>query len=736
MLQHPFIPFAVWYTGGRARATLVHPPTAESPRAWRTDLEAIRASGFNAVRCWINWASGEPAPGDYHFEALDLLLDLAQSVGLRVIVQLYLDSAPDWLAHHFPDSRYLSAGGQAIDSQGAPGYCYDHPGVRAAAERFMGALAAHIAPHPAFHAWDLWSEPHIVQWGYFDFLPQPAIFCYCHHTVQRFRGWLRTRYRDLAALNAVWDRCFTSWDTVLAPKFISLMSYTDYLDWLQFLMDKLAEDLRWRHEVVRRVDHHLTTSHSALPSVLTLPISEQGSPDDWRMARSVDIWGASLYPKHVGAAESNDPAFRAATLAAARSPCAANGAPFWLGEVQGGHGYVGAFATEMSAADARAYAWQAISHGAKGLSFYAWYPMSRGYESAGFGLANLDGTPSPRAEAAGAVARTVGAQMALFAAATPRRAEAAICWNVYARMMWVCLRQRSSLIPSRSLIGAYKALFAAHLPADFIHIDDIVAERVAGYRFLHLPFGLALPRAASPALGRFVAGGGVLLAEARTGWNDEAGACGEAVPGFGLAALFGCRERGVESVADGAVVRVRLVCDHPTLPTLRAGSWLCGAVFRQALEPTSPAAVVLGEFEDGSPAIVAHPHGSGWAILVGTLLSLGSYRSDDVASRAFLQGVATFAGVTPPVTVSGEGAASIEVSLLDSGPAALLVVFNHGREAATPILGLALAPGAYRATDIESGESLPLCPERERPTLAPPLAPGAVRLFHIEPLAG
>ena len=97
-----FIPIAAWYNGGRTRATMVRLPGPDAPREWRKDLQCIVDCGFNAVRCWVDWATAEPEPSDYHFETVDLLLDLAEEVGLRVIVQLYLDSAPDWLI------KYLS----------------------------------------------------------------------------------------------------------------------------------------------------------------------------------------------------------------------------------------------------------------------------------------------------------------------------------------------------------------------------------------------------------------------------------------------------------------------------------------------------------------------------------------------------------------------------------------------------------------------------------------------------
>ena len=54
MEREAYIPFAVWYTGGRARATMVRPPEPDSPVAWKKDLQNICDCGFNTVRCWVD----------------------------------------------------------------------------------------------------------------------------------------------------------------------------------------------------------------------------------------------------------------------------------------------------------------------------------------------------------------------------------------------------------------------------------------------------------------------------------------------------------------------------------------------------------------------------------------------------------------------------------------------------------------------------------------------------------
>src|SRR5262245_45473328 len=80
----PFVPIGVWYGGGSVRAPMMPRDPAAHRDEWRRDLETIRGLGFNSVKTWVDWASTEPKPGEYRFEALDQLLALADETGLRV----------------------------------------------------------------------------------------------------------------------------------------------------------------------------------------------------------------------------------------------------------------------------------------------------------------------------------------------------------------------------------------------------------------------------------------------------------------------------------------------------------------------------------------------------------------------------------------------------------------------------------------------------------------------------
>ena len=75
-----------------------------------------------------------------------------------------MDSAPFWVGQKYPDSLFVSSNGQSIKPESSPGYCRDHPAVRAADNAFYAALAQRVKDKPAFIGWDLWSEPHVINW--------------------------------------------------------------------------------------------------------------------------------------------------------------------------------------------------------------------------------------------------------------------------------------------------------------------------------------------------------------------------------------------------------------------------------------------------------------------------------------------------------------------------------------------------------------------------------------------
>ncbi|HUP48194.1 MAG TPA: beta-galactosidase [Thermoanaerobaculia bacterium] len=723
----PFVPISVWYGGGKARAPMLEPDPRSRMDAWRADLRQIKSLGFNTVRCWIDWASAEPREGEYNFDTLDVLTDLAHEAGLRVIVQVYSETAPDWVGKKYPDSHFVSISGHVMPNEASPGYCFDHSGVR---EKILGlytALAERMKTKPAFYGWDLWSEPLIISWGYAYYLSSPE-FCFCPHTTGRFRDWLRAKYGTLEALNRAWYRRFESWNEVGPNRLSTILSYTDFIDWRRFLIQKLAEDLGARYRAVKQVlPNHVATSHAGAPSLFTSPLSPYGAPDDWKMAQVVDYYGTSFYPKH-SFPGGRDAAWRGGLLDFARSSHGERG--FYVGELQAGFGTIALrLSSTVTPADLRMWMWSSLARGAKAVNVYAWYPMSTGFEAGGFGLIELDGTITERARAAGAIGRVIDANQRLFLEARPVPAEAAIVYNPLSYMVGgrrppysTGAQGETAAIERNSMLGPYRALFPSSVPVDFIHIDEIAAGKASRYRMIYLPYPLMINEATGRGLRQFVENGGALVSEARLAWNDDTGRAREIIPGFGLHEVCGCRETAVQQTLSGKT-EMTLSGDFAGL---KAGEKIRGALYEETLTPIEPSTKVIATFPDGSPAVVESRFGKGRMLTIGTFLG-NAYEIDrDETSGRFFRGLLDWAGVGRPVEVNDP---NIEVRMLQSGGERLVFVFNHAAEAKTA--NVALRTRGTRVRDIESGQVVKAKAEGGRVTIERELPAYGVAVFSV-----
>ncbi len=724
-----FFPVAVWYSGGKARAPMLEPVDSASAARWGHDLDQIKAMGFDAVKCWVDWATAEPKPGVFDFTNLNLLMKLAGQRGLRVIVQIYTDSAPDWVGTLYPDARFVDRSGAVINSQAAPGYCIDDPALRMEIVKFISALSRDANQFPDLYGWDVWSEPHVVNWADFPYL-KDAEFCYCRYSQERFREWLRAKYKTLAALNAAWYREFATWDQVTPPRFSTILSFTDYLDWRAFIDDKLAGDLQTRVEAVRGADHqHPITSHAAAPALFTSPTDGYGEPDDWKMSAAADFFGTSLYPKHAESIRPWPYWMLAAGLDFARSAGHSFDKGFWIGELQAGQGVTGMrIAVPVTASDEEYWMWQSISHGAREIAIYAWYPMSSGYESGGYGLIGLDGTLTDRARAAGNVARIVQRNAAGINQSRPAAAQVAI---LYDRLSYMVGGTESSLsklgnAERDSLMGVYRAFFESQIPVDFVHPAALHGDHLSQYKILFLPFPVMLSSRVADEVKQYIAQGGTAVAEARLAWNNARGYASPVVPGFGLDHVFGAREAVIRPDA-----RPRLVIQPGAgLPGLNPNDSIVASAFEEDLQPLQGARV-LASFQDGQPGMGETSYGHGKAILIGSFPGLAYQRTHDASTRQLFLSLARAAGVVPQVRVAGPGTSEVEVRRLTSSREQFVFVYNHAAHAADATISIALPWKPTQARDLVDQQGVPFHMSQSFTVVQKQLAPGAIWIVHF-----
>jgi beta-galactosidase len=710
--QISFFPVSVWYSGGKARAPMLETINANSPRLWKEDLLKIKGLGFNTVRTWVEWNVGEPREGEYYLENLDLLLRLAEEVGLKVIVQVYVDSAPEWVGAKYPEGRYAAQDGQPIPSQAAPGFCFDNKDVRKAILDFFQEVARHADRSPAFYGWDLWSEPATLNWARVGYKSEP-MFCYCPASIERFRQWLQKKYGTLDKLNVSWHRTFTDWKQVEPPRFGTILTYTDFMDWRVYYGYKLAEDLKMRNDAVRAVDlSHTTTSHAPNPSPLVRTLADPYDPtDDFLMKNSVDFFGTSFYPK-LTAVEHNWTLNRR-VLAMDLTAAITGGRGFYVGELQSGFGVHGTtIGSEVSPSDLEMWTWGLISRGARAINYYAFYPMNAGYESGGYGMIQLDGTLTERSKRAGETAKVIQANRDLLLASKPKPAEAAIVFSPLVPLLGGYDEEDARTAMHKALAGYHRMFFERNIPVEVLSSRELAGQDLQRYKLIVLPYPIMMTNEEATALREYVEKGGHLFVEARPGWVNEDGHAEAAVPGFGWNEILGVRETSIDPAK-----QVTVNWD---------GTSFTGSSFAEHFTVADGSARVAAKFADGTPAAYEHGYGKGKAILLGTFAGqwneahpMPFHPLGDILSK--------WAGLALP---NLKAPSLLELREMDGPHGQFVFLFNHAETAAKVEFVETLEKSAVNVREIVSGDTPK--PEGKRFYVNTEVPGQAARIYRID----
>lgn len=658
-----------------------NPPESE----WEKDFDRIKAADFTMVKIWAMWSWVHIAEDDFDFKNLDRMMELADSRGLKIVINTILENSPYWLAHQHPETLYETSTGRKFQliarsntPGGAwPGLCWDNDVVRHHAQSFLLEVGKRYKDHPALWGYDVWNEVFFEPYGQPGF--ENEQFCFCHSSKAEFTKWLQDRYGDLDGLCRAWRRRYTAWEQVYPPPYKT--TYPDWLDWLRFRLDRMKQQMQWRVSTLRSVDSvHPLSSHGVGWSLSEMPTFLS---NDLEVAKEVDQWGVSAFPawQHLGA----DGHMR--LLDITRSASQSAGIPFWHNEVQGGPAAAGLFrSVTPKAEDISFWNWTAFMCGADGLMYWQWRPELLGPESPGFGLCRTVGAPTDRTEAASWFSRFMNEHSELSEAQATKGDCAILC--LPESQLFNFVSEFNADDYGNDAKGIYKALWDDNIVADFVTID-----RINDYKLVYLPFPLLIQADNAEMLRKYVEDGGTLISHACPAHYDDNCFCSQTIPGLGLDEVFGALEDETEYVPS-------LKDAGRPVPQVQwhKGSFLC-SIYQQKLIPSG--GKVTATFDDGSPAVIDNVYGKGRTRLVGTFPGISCWSEKQSAAADFVRDGLRYAGVEQLVQVSDP---SVKARLRISSDQTFLWVLNSGDVDKNVEIRVSPAIGEFvSATDVLHG---------------------------------
>ena len=605
-------------------AQYYRPPFPPSS-SWKRDFENMRTLNFNCVKFWAVWNWIETAPGEFHFDELDALCDMAGEYGLQVIINLIPEGAPYWTWDGDEENLYRTAGGSVIryggpaniPSAGWPGRCMDDPEFAAMVCSFIEHTAGHFAGRPGLFSFDVWNEPHLEPM--YDY--PSDLLCYCKHSRAAFVDWLRKKYGALENLGRAWYRKYSDWSQVEPPPRFG--TWADMLDWRRFWLENIGRWLSLRIAACKKGAPNIPVqTHVAYSGILGNAVNgglgnELG--DEFILAKQVDFFGLSSFPKWLMGGEHYYRHFAHNEMVAQ----AAGDKPFFQVELQGGGGKPGLLGGEVpTAGDIRIWNYNTIAAGGKGTIYWQYAPEPAGLESPGFGLTGFKGENTPRSLSAGMCAAELNRDILDKARMLP--VSNAVYVSRKTDLLCFAGERREELYV-KSVSGFFRAAYVRGIPCRFLHEDQLASLPASGIKVLCLPMPLVISDEEADMFAAFVSAGGTLVSEACPGLYDAAG-------------LLEQNQAVIKRLFNVDHVEVQALAEYSEAEAISPGgtSGLFKGLWYRQLASPGEGVISKAVFADNAPALTEYHLGKGRAIWIGTFAAACFETGVDMATGGFL----------------------------------------------------------------------------------------------------
>jgi beta-galactosidase len=484
------------------------PPFPEK-RLWDEDLKKIKDWGIDAVQLWACWGWIEPSPEEFIFDDYDYIVEKAIKNGLKIVISTIAEIQPFWILREVPDGYMIDHLGKKVKSITrkecivglTPGGCTDNPKIREYMIRFLRKMGERYGKIEEVIGWDCWNE---TRWN----VHSTGYVCYCPYSIEKFREYLKNKYKNLDGLNNSWKRRYKNWEDVF-PGTTPGKGCTEMIEFLNFLSFRASEIMKFRADTLRSSGvKGIITAHCAAPSILSTGW-EWEQPlcrgNDWDFIDYLDGYGCSHFPFW---GRFDDKIF-GIRVEAVRS--ANQGKILWVSELQGGSARDGLSANIAVEGKAQQrWIWNAFSRGAKGLIFWCWRDEVFGHESGGFGISGNDGLKDERLKELKETKKTIKKYEELLNNYNPSLPSVGVVFepNTYF-LEWSFNGKIEKSI--ESLVGYLKALESLNIPYEVVETSH--TDIIKNLKILILPFPIVISEKFAKIIEEFVYNGGILITE-------------------------------------------------------------------------------------------------------------------------------------------------------------------------------------------------------------------------------
>jgi len=590
---------------------------------WERDLQKMAGLGLEFTHMGeFAWPFMEPEEGQYTFEWLDRAISLAAENGLKVILCTPTPCPPAWLAEKYPEIFYQDINYRPREHGSRGNYSTSSDLFREYTRKIVSQLAKRYGHDDRVWGWQLDNEPGAPR----DYSPLAQ---------EKFREWLRTKYKTIDALNDAWGNRF--WGVVYnnfeqiripLPGILYGLSPHARLDYYRFNADQMAAFLDFQTDILREFisdKQWITTNY----------ISTMTGADPRRTTK-LDFVAYTMYPVG-GGANLGENGFRIGWqdgIAFANDFYRSINGVTGVMELQPGQVNWGRINPVPEPGAVRMWLWHAFAGGCSFACTYRYRQPLYGSEQYHYGIVGTDGvSPSPGGLEYSQVSKEIAQLRKLYdpKAVFPAEYKArktAILWS-HDNYWDIDIQKRTSEWSTWDHVFKYMEILKSFgAPVDWIAEDSDFSQ----YPFLIVPAYQLIDKQLVNKWRKYAEQGGNLIVTCRTGHKDRYGHLFEAKWAEPIYELIGAKIEFYDLLLNNTKGLINM--------DGRDYNW---HVWGEILEPdkgTISLAEYANQFYAGKSAAVSRDLGK------GTVTYIGVHTDDGDLEKDILRKICTNAGLS------------------------------------------------------------------------------------------
>ncbi len=485
---------------------------------WERDLKKMAEMGFEFTHfAEFAWVQLEPEEGVYDFSWLDRAVELAAKCNLKVIMCTSTATPPVWLVRKYPEVLITREDGTKYDHGARQHASFSNNFYRKYSQKMIAELAKHYGNDNRIIGWQLDNEPH-------------STVDYGSDAQQRFRDWLKEKYKTIEALNKAWGTNFWS-GTYSDFSEINLPSYKQWgtnlyqrLDHSRFCDNETASFLDEQASTIRKyanASQWITTNFIPMYNARFIGASKQ--------LDFISYTRYMVYGEDKGIGEKGYRIGEYSRIAMANDYFRPLSPLYGVMELQPGQVNWGRINSQPLPGAVRLWLWHVFAGGSKFTCTYRFRAPIYGYEQYHYGIMGTDGVTPTRG---GLEFQQFNDEIKLLrmnvtSLTVPDEyleRETAI---LYDPDNTVAINQNKQTVvwdTEQHILKYYKALKSFGAPVDFIR-DTMDFSK---YPVIVAPAYQQMSKPLIAKLTEYVNDGGNLVMSCRTGHQDEQGHLWEA----------------------------------------------------------------------------------------------------------------------------------------------------------------------------------------------------------------